>query len=245
MPKASRRRLVLMYHAVGDGEWAIPREDFAKQMEWIAANSRPLSLVQALGTEVEKPLEIALTFDDGYASVHEHALPVLKSLGLTGTVFLNTAHVGDTEHQPSQPEAGHYPGEAFLLWREVDDLLDAGWSIGSHGDRHLDLTREPDFVVTEELSASKKKIEKISPGPCLHFAYTWGRHSRRLRELVEQAGYQWALAGVHEPVREDQAAYTVPRLNIDRSYSFDDFKAVMRGDWDYLRYIHAWRTPRS
>jgi peptidoglycan/xylan/chitin deacetylase (PgdA/CDA1 family) len=214
-------------------------------MEWLASSVRPLSLVQALGTEVERPLEVAVTFDDGYQSVFDNAFPVIRSLGLTATVFLNTAHIGDKERQPSQPEAGHYPGEAFLLWREVDQLLGAGWSIGSHGDLHLDLSREPDPVVKKELESSKLKIEALSPGPCLHFAYTWGHHTRRLRELVEQAGYKWGLSGLHEEVRTKSSAYDIPRMNVDRTYSLDDFKAIIRGDWDYLRFIHAWRTPRS
>jgi peptidoglycan/xylan/chitin deacetylase (PgdA/CDA1 family) len=236
---------VLLYHSVGDGEWAVPRADFARQMEWLAGAVRPLSLVQALGTEVEQPLEVAVTFDDGYASVVDQALPVLRSLGLTATVFLNTAHVGDTQRRPSDPAAGHYPGEEFLLWRDVDQLLDVGWSIGSHGDQHLDLTRQPETVVRNELSTSKSKIEALSPGPCLHFAYTWGRHTRRLRELVEDAGYKWGLAGLHETVDIDSRPFEIPRMNVDRSYSLDDFKAIIHGDWDYLRFIHAWRATHS
>jgi len=244
-PAKRERRIVLLYHAVGDGDWAIATSDFAMQMEWIATRSRPIALVQALNTEVEQPLEIAVTFDDGYGSISANAYPVLKSLGMTATVFLNTAYIGDREPTTSKPEQGHYPGECFLLWREVDQLLNAGWIMGSHGDLHLDLTRQTDEIVLRELLESKRKVERLTPGACGYFAYTWGRHTARLRSLVAEAGYRWGLTGKHGEVRSNVDCYAIPRINIDKSYTFEDFKAILRGDWDYLRFVQAWRAARS
>jgi len=244
-PSIGPRRLILLYHAVGDGEWAIPENEFARQIEWIAKSARPLSLVQALGTDIEKPLEIAVTFDDGYASVFERAKPILKTHAVSATVFVNTALVGSEDRTPSDPSLGHYPGEAFLLWRELDALLDLGWVLGSHGEHHLAHWREGDLVVRHELAESKKKLEAITPGPCNYFAYTWGRHTEHLRKLVADAGYRWGLAGLHGAVRAGSDPYAVPRINIDRTYSFDDFMAILRGDFDYLRFIQSWRGARS
>ncbi len=237
-----RRRVVLLYHAVGGGVWAIDEKAFVQQMELIADETRAISLVQALGTDVERPLEVALTFDDGYASVFSRAFPILKSLGLTATVFLNTGLVGLKQRTLSDSQAGHYPGEEFLLWSEVDALLDAGWMMGSHGAHHLDHSREPASVVKRELSESKNRLEEILPGSCLYFAYTWGRHTPELRRLVAEAGYHWGLAGAHGPVRQSSDPFAIPRINVDRTYTLDDLKAVLRGDWDYLRFIQAWRA---
>ena len=242
VPRNSRRRVILLYHAVGSGEWATPRDDFARQMEWIASVARPLSLVQALGTEVEQSLEFAITFDDAYASVFEEALPVLKSLGLTAAVFANTALVGENDRVPADPSIGHYPGEAFMLWRELDRLLDCGWVLGSHGANHLRHWLEPEAVVREELLQSKKNLERLTPGPCNYFAYTWGRSTPRLKALVNEAGYPWALGVRHGPVRRVSDPLDMPRINIDRSCSLDDFKAIVSGDWDYLRGVQALRS---
>ena len=38
---------------------------------------------------------IAITFDDGYRSVHELALPVLRKFGLPATVFVTSGYVGE------------------------------------------------------------------------------------------------------------------------------------------------------
>lgn len=244
-PTLAQRRVLLLYHAVGDGPWAIAEKTFARQMELVAREARPLSLVQALGTEIERPLEIAVTFDDGYASVFAHAFPILRSLGLTASVFLNTGLIGSKQRTRSDPQAGHYPDEEFLVWSEVDALLDAGWVIGSHGEHHLDHSREPESVVRRELSDSKKRLEQILPGACLYFAYTWGRHTPELRRLVAEAGYHWGLGGSHGAVRPSVNPFAIPRINIDRAYSLDDVKAAVRGDWDYLRFLQAWRAPES
>ena len=40
-----------------------------------------------------KPM--AVTFDDGYVSVYENAMPILKELGLPGTIFMPTALIGN------------------------------------------------------------------------------------------------------------------------------------------------------
>jgi peptidoglycan/xylan/chitin deacetylase (PgdA/CDA1 family) len=235
----------LLYHAVGEGAWAINTREFARHMEFIARETRALSLVQALGTQVDRPLEVVVTFDDGYASVFTQAFPILKSLGLTASMFLNTSPIGVKERTRSDPREGHYPEEEFLLWSEVDALVDSGWVIGSHGEHHLDHSREPDTVVRRELRESKKRIEEVLPGSCLYFAYTWGRHTHRLRRLIAEAGYHWGLSGDHRAVRSSDDPFAIPRINIDHTYTLDDLKAVLRGDWDYLRFLQAWRTLRS
>ena len=42
------------------------------------------------------PREFLLTFDDGYASLDEHAYPILADLGFTATTFVITDYVGKT-----------------------------------------------------------------------------------------------------------------------------------------------------
>lgn len=39
------------------------------------------------------PYALAITFDDGYANFHEHALPLLKDAGMTATMFVATDFV--------------------------------------------------------------------------------------------------------------------------------------------------------
>ena len=72
---------------------------------------------------------------------------------------------------------------------------------------------------------------------CVHFAYPWGRSTTQLRALVTQCGYRYAAGGEHGPVRPGFDPLAFPRINVSRNYSLEDFKAILRGDWDYLRWV--------
>lgn len=66
-------------------------ETFRWQMELLAKcfNVLPLyDAVQMLGVEPMPPRAVCITFDDGYRSTYELALPVLKELNLPATVFV-------------------------------------------------------------------------------------------------------------------------------------------------------------
>jgi hypothetical protein len=39
--------------------------------------------------------------------------------------------------------------------------------------------------------------------------------------------------------------YRIPRADIRRDYTLEDFKAVVRGDWDYLGHIQRIRRVMS
>ena len=97
------RRTVLAYHAVGDCSLADDRNSlfvsptaFAAQMADLATTRRVVPLADALDAPLPpgKPV-VAITFDDGYRSVREHALPILEQHGFPATMFVPTAYVGD------------------------------------------------------------------------------------------------------------------------------------------------------
>jgi peptidoglycan/xylan/chitin deacetylase (PgdA/CDA1 family) len=89
------RPAILMYHRIGTepfDPWsmAVEAHRFAEQVDWLAANRTVLPLDEFALRHREQRLPynaIALTFDDGYASVLA-AISVLENRGLTATVFL-------------------------------------------------------------------------------------------------------------------------------------------------------------
>jgi len=94
--------LILIYHRVHPrpGPFmidAIPPERFERQMEHLASAYRPLALEELVERSRAGAVPkgaVAVTFDDGYADNHEHALPVLLRHGIPATVFLVTGCVG-------------------------------------------------------------------------------------------------------------------------------------------------------
>ncbi len=233
-PAAARRQLILLYHSVGASPWATPEADFLQQMHWLGQNAKLASLPQLLESDLDDPLLVAITFDDGYASLRDKALPVLRDLGAVASVFITTGRIADQTRNPSDPVLGHYPEEVFLSWRDVEDLAVAGWTIGSHGVDHIDLTAASAAAADAQLRVSKRVIETRFEPADFTYAYPWGRHNSASRQAVAQAGYRYALSCEHAPVRDGFDRWAVPRINISKDYSLNDFAAVVAGDWDYL-----------
>lgn len=235
------RKIILIYHAVGHGPWAIPEDAFIKQIQWLKKNC---DIVPLTGLLLDSPKKnkicVSLTFDDGYACLYDTVLPILKAENTVGTVYINTGWMSECNEsrKDSNPNLGHYPSEKFLIWDEVEELNKAGWEIGSHGVNHIDLTKQSACKVEEELHSSKMTIEKKLNRRCNHFAYTFGQHDAHVRNKVQKAGYQFAAAGHHKPLGKRDDFISFPRLNIQNDYSLYDFKSIVQGKWDFLGLIH-------
>jgi peptidoglycan/xylan/chitin deacetylase (PgdA/CDA1 family) len=219
----------------------VRESDFRQQVRWLR-QAEVCSLDALLHHDVSAGLRVALTFDDGYASLSDTAAGILSAAGMTATVYLNAGLIKEDARRRSDPVAGHYPDETFLSWTDVGRLREHGWTVGSHGLEHLDLTAlTPDRVVSE-LTLSKAIIEGRTGVPCEHFSYTWGRNDASLRSAVRDAGYRYAAAAKHGPVKREFDPFAIPRINIHRDYTIADFAAIVRGDWDFLGW---WQRVKS
>jgi len=96
-PAGARGRLsILIFHRVVPQRdplfpAEVTRADFDAICGWLRAWCNVLALdqaVQALAQGTLPTRAVALTFDDGYADNHDHALPVLQRHGLTATFFV-------------------------------------------------------------------------------------------------------------------------------------------------------------
>lgn len=142
---------------------------------------------------------LCVTFDDAFRSVFERAFPVMEKLGITGTVFVPTAYVG--QDQPMRwPGIEQWLGTkhedelACMSWDELSQLADSGWEIASHTRTHPHLTEIDDGQLREELVASRDEIAEKIGVPCRTLAYPFGDHDERVQRAVRDAGYEAAGA---------------------------------------------------
>jgi peptidoglycan/xylan/chitin deacetylase (PgdA/CDA1 family) len=241
------RRMVLLYHAVGKGPDACPKDRFAEHMAWLASETRVLPLDTVLEGSDPAPVQVAITFDDGYASVAQYAAPILAQHGMTATIYLTVAQIADEENQrlASRPELGHLSGEEFMLWAEAKTLHAAGWEIGSHGLDHVDMTSLPPEELRHQFHGARSLIEARIGAPCTAFAYPWGRHNAYVRKAVAEAGYAHGAGAVHGTFGADARVLAFPRINVRREYSVYDVAQLVRGNWDYLTFLQSWRSSYS
>jgi peptidoglycan/xylan/chitin deacetylase (PgdA/CDA1 family) len=100
--RGTRRLCIINYHQILDVPDPMLKDEptlatFRWQMQLMADcfNVLPLSeALEALGSNTLPPRAVCITFDDGYRSLHDLALPVLREFGLAATVFVSTGYVG-------------------------------------------------------------------------------------------------------------------------------------------------------
>jgi peptidoglycan/xylan/chitin deacetylase (PgdA/CDA1 family) len=231
---ANNRDIILLYHSVGSGRFSVPYSIFRQQMDWLVANARVISLSELIGSSNAGRLRVAISFDDGYESLHRVVLPILSERDFPAVVYLNSGLLGDDDNPPSQPELGHYPDERFLSWMQVQDLVQAGWSAGGHGVEHVDLTRLQTGSVMDQITRCKAEIETHLGRPCEHFSYTWGRYDLTTKQAVASSGFHSAASGLHGAVRTSSDRFALPRIDIRVEYDLTDFIDVVTGRWDWL-----------
>jgi peptidoglycan/xylan/chitin deacetylase (PgdA/CDA1 family) len=151
-----RRRLcVLNYHRV------LPEPDplldadcdratFLWQMRVLAEGFNVLPLgeaLQAARAGALPPRAVAITFDDGYRSLHELALPILRHYGLSATAFVTTGFLSGQDDELS-------------MWNDV--ILDAVRTLPG---RELDLSAHGLGVFSlRDVAARKHTALRLTEG---------------------------------------------------------------------------------
>lgn len=206
--------LILMYHAVADAGYdpnllAVSPRRFAAQLAWLARHGlRGVAvgtLVAALRAGRARGL-VGITFDDGYASVLENAVPELARRDFTATVFVISDRVGGTnDWDPGTP----WP---LLSRAQVGELAAAGMEIGSHGATHTRLAGADVRSLETEVGGSRQRLSGLADAEIRGFAYPYGDMDAAARRAVREAGYDYACA-----VRTPRAAlglHALPRVYV-------------------------------
>jgi len=214
--------LVLTYHAIDEEPSLIstPPALFRRQMDTLAeCGIRGISLAEAFrarGDTGRFPANaVALTFDDGYLSVLQQALPALHAHGFGATAFVVSGLVGMSrrEVRAVNPDVGR----DMLGWDQMAELAAAGFEIGSHSVTHPDLRRLDEASLERELAHSRADLRQRLGAPVDALAYPYGRFDRK----------------VHDAAARHYRVACTTRLG--RHGSRDDTLRVRRVDTWYLR----------
>ncbi len=98
---------IITYHHVADHDPTYPYDpdvadatpaQFRWQMEALSRHCTPIGIDELLRAIDGAPLPknpVMVTFDDGYLSCHDVALPILRAVGIRATFFIATSYVTD------------------------------------------------------------------------------------------------------------------------------------------------------
>jgi peptidoglycan/xylan/chitin deacetylase (PgdA/CDA1 family) len=224
---------ILMYHKVDtvaySAYWVTDRL-FDRQMAALQAYGyQTISLADFLdyraGTATLPEHPIIITFDDGYQDFYTHAVPILKSRGLTATVFLPTGKIGTNEKNRQNnswdSREAAYPAK-HLIWKEVKAFLKDGFLVGSHTVTHPDLASIPEDQIKQELARSRSDLQDKLGLQAELFCFPGGSGAadKAIQSDVQEAGYRAAVTtfkGFANTATSN--IYSLPRLMITEQNS--------------------------
>lgn len=166
------------------------------------------------------PHGLAITFDDGYKHLSTVLPDMIERFGIEPVVFMPTAWIGKPNRWDYSYRLRSVP---HLDGNDVRQLASCGVRFGSHGHRHLDLTRCSAAELAAELSDSRRRLEDILGERVSTVSYPYGRHNRRVRDAAAVAGYHLGFT-MRFPTPGD-LPLAVGRLSV---YTWDSRLAVLQ-----------------
>ena len=167
-----------------------------------------------------------LTFDDGYRSMRQIALPWLRRFGYPGVLFVPTDFIGKS----NEFDAGVEPPEAICDWDDLRELERQGVSVQSHGASHRRFSELASAEIEEELRRSKAMLEAGLGKPVEVIAYPFGDggvNQQAVERALERTGYRAACLYGGGPNRLPVAnPYRLARLAIGPD---TDLRAALEG----------------
>lgn len=204
---------VLMYHVINPPPPGapfpglyVPSGEFAAQMQalkaagWRAVTMDQLEAYWKRGVPLGPGKPIVLTFDNGYASQYENALPILKRLGW----------VGDENIQLS----GLPPSQGGLTDQQVRGLLAAGWELDTQGISHADLIALDASQLHYQVVTARQILQKRYGVPVNWFCYPSGHYNATVIAEVKAAGYVGSTTVVPGWASPSENPYALPRLRV-------------------------------
>ena len=222
----AQRIPIINYHKIED------RSDFGITTRKISDFKRDLDMLCYQGFETvdfndvsmaslpSRP--IMITFDDGYTSFINHAMPALLERGMKAVVYIPTDFIGKANNWDVHIGRFKYK---HMDRHQISSINTAGMEIGSHGCSHRFLNILPLTTLENELKKSKMLLEKMINKNVLSISYPFGRANQRVLRMVQKF-YTYGVA-LNQKTEKD-TVYNRLLLNRLNIYRTDSQKRFLR-----------------
>ncbi|MGO4189781.1 polysaccharide deacetylase family protein, partial [Pseudarthrobacter sp. TAF60_1] len=115
---------------------------------------------------------VSVTFDDGWTSQYNNALPVLNKYGVPATMYIISGSVNDVP--------------TYMTQAQIQAFASRGDEIASHTVTHADLTTLTATQLNNELSQSKATLQQMfGPSAAIDFASPYGAYNATTTAAVK------------------------------------------------------------
>lgn len=223
---------ILLYHHIGTP----PKSGIPGRSNYVTVNKfrRQMHVLKRLGFQglslkeampyihgQAKGKVAAITFDDGFLSVYQYAMPILDSLGFHATNFFVSSHMGlDNAWDNERAQR-----DKIMTFDEMRNWAARGHEVGGHTLDHPHLKDIPLDEAKQQIVENKKKLEEELAAPIVSFAYPFGDENEAIRAIVKNAGYQFAVTTIKSRAHANEDNFELPRHSIRRNDTIVHFLA--------------------
>lgn len=201
----SAKRFVFLYHDVSDPDspqhsplYSTRVSQFKRQIELLSKYFKFVPLDEVVAHKPNGKQRLAsITFDDGFLSVKEQALPYLESKQIPFSVFVNSMAIKHNRlfYGASVPDINRtYDRKVFLDESDVKELAAKGVVIGSHSSTHKDLAECDEASLKEEVLDNKLYLEGLTGAAVRHLALPFGKrehYNERVLNFCYSVGHDY------------------------------------------------------
>ena len=189
---AAESGVIVLYHHVETStppSTSISPRDFRRHLEYLRDNDYHVIALDIMIDHLrnQTPLPdraVAITFDDGYASIYENAFPILQQFDMPFALFLSTDPIDQRQNN-------------YMTWNEVRELSDAGAVIANHMVyhpymlEHEDQETEVQWLARqrEELLTAEATITAETGQNHRFLAYPYGEFNAELKMMLAEEGF--------------------------------------------------------
>ena len=181
---------------------------------------------------------VALHFDNGWLDTRTITLPIMNEYGFKGTCYVisegtEAASNGTTAAIHTSTEGA--VNKPCITWKQVEELLVAGWEIGAHTATHprlaVLLAQQGEGAVVEEIERSNRAYSSSLGFVPSHFAYPSGSRDEKTDAILGfyyQSLRLWHFSRPHVWSFTDRSTspMALDCQNVDNTVEFEDFKRI-------------------
>lgn len=231
----------------------IPQEalsSFDAKLNFLKHNTNVVSLDDFMSgrLSVEK-INVVITFDDGYKSWINYAVPILLKFSLPATFFISSGFVGlskDDEIAFIQTnlrlkQLPHQRTIGGLTCDDVKWIANKGFTIGGHTLSHCNISALRDKEKLKyEITEDKLVLEQLIGKKISYFSYPFGVYHNsdiNITEVLRKVGYKGAVTTMSGFNNNHTNPFLLHRESTDTRMNISVFKARVYGNYDAVKWF--------
>jgi len=222
--------VVLYYHVITKEQRAL----FGDQLDLILKRLKPLKTTKLCDLEPGTHY-VAITFDDGFVSMVQNAIPELEARNCPATIFVPPACLGEP---PSWPDI-YEREKANEVVMDIQTLLKINnnnlITIGSHSQSHLNLLRIGEAEAREEIAGSKLRLEELLKRQVAELSFPFGAYNESHVLMAKEAGYERVFSVMPDLITNNvKGKFVFGRVRVDPDDWPLEFRLKVRGAYRWL-----------